>query len=433
MKPQNLPEKLVWYYIIGTYVIYLLGAQFVLAPLLAYFLMFYLLWKWWKQTEETPLEERIAIPLSTWVWIVATLVIQIALIIGHLDFNYGLTRIVKSLLSYWLRTWALFALFPLAGSLNIRPQIVYRAVCILCLQSLVLIPIVYLVGPYLPAVLYTSPLRIFGGDRAAYMVTDMLVAGYRLTLFAPFSPSLGLIANIFFCLVSQESNRKWRLIGMTSTVAMIVLTVSRAAIVCLPFVLVSVWCLSNLVRPWMQMAVGFASFAVGILSTTAIDFLEYSKELFNNNQFRANAANSSRWRATVARIGLERWWNQALVWGHGYHDAPTPTPVVRVPIGSHDTWTFMLYVYGLVGCFAFVVAFAWSFIDLLVKAQFSQHAKAGLGVVLVLSIFTFAVQMVDYSYMYWPGLLILGIAFKDRQRDALLRQRNWSRSMALSD
>ena len=425
MKPQNLPEKLVWYYIISTYLIYFLGAQFVFTPLLAYFLTFYLLWKWWNQTEETLPEERITIPLSTWVWIAAILVIEVALIVGHIDFNFGLTKIIKSSLSYWLRTWAFFALFPLVGSLNIRPQIIYRAVCILCLQSLVLIPIVYLVGPHLPSVLYVSPLKIFGGSRSAYMVTDMLVAGNRLTLFAPFSPSLGITANVFFCLVSQETNKRWRFIGMASAVVMTVLTISRAAIMCLPFVLVSVWFLTNFVRPWVQMAAGLASFLLGILSTTAINFLEYLKELFNNNQFRENAANSTRWRTTIARIGLERWQSEAPVWGHGYHSAPTPTPVVGVPIGSHDTWTFTLYVYGLVGCFAFVVAFAWSFIDLLVKAQSSKHAKAGLGIILVLSIFTFAVQMIDYVYMYWPGLLILGIAFKDRQNDSLLKQGNW--------
>jgi len=42
IKPQNLEEKVVWYYIIGTYGLYFLGAQFVVAPV-AWLLVLYLL------------------------------------------------------------------------------------------------------------------------------------------------------------------------------------------------------------------------------------------------------------------------------------------------------------------------------------------------------------------------------------------------------
>ena len=432
MKPQNLPEKLVWYYIICTYLVYFLGAQFVLAPLLAYFLTIYLLWKWWKQTKETPTEKKIVIPLSVWVWIAAMLAIEVALIVGHLDFNYGLSRIIKSSLSYWLRTWALLALFPLAGSLNIRPQIIYRAACILCLQSLIIIPFIYFLSPYFPSVLYVSPLKLFGGSGYAYMITDMLQNKSRLTLFAPFSPTLGLAVNIYFCLVSQESHKKWRVVGMVGAVAMIVLTSSRTAIICLPFVLVSVWFLTNFARPWVQAGTGIFCFLVGIFSPIVISSLETLKELFNSNQLRENASDSSRWRTIIARIGIERWQSEAPVWGHGFQDAPTPVPVVRVPIGSHDTWTHLLYTYGLVGCTAFVVAVGWSFLDLLIKAQTSKHAKAGLGIILVLSLFSFGVQIVVYSYTYWPGLLILGIAFKERWNNSDSRRENLFQRSATS-
>jgi len=41
IKPQNLEEKVVWYYIIGTYGLYFLGAQFVVAPVMAWLLVLY--------------------------------------------------------------------------------------------------------------------------------------------------------------------------------------------------------------------------------------------------------------------------------------------------------------------------------------------------------------------------------------------------------
>jgi hypothetical protein len=54
MKPQNLPEKLIWYYILGTYPIYYIGGLYLFAPLLAIFLSLYLLKQWWLQTPNTP-------------------------------------------------------------------------------------------------------------------------------------------------------------------------------------------------------------------------------------------------------------------------------------------------------------------------------------------------------------------------------------------
>jgi hypothetical protein len=130
IKPQNLPETLVWYYIIGTYVIYYLGAQYLFAPLLGAFLMIYTFVRLWRQNEQTPLQERVAVPFVSWLWLVAMLVIEFSLIMGHLHFDLGVDQIVKSTMNRWIRTWFLFPMFLIAGSLHIRPQLIYRAVCI---------------------------------------------------------------------------------------------------------------------------------------------------------------------------------------------------------------------------------------------------------------------------------------------------------------
>ena len=139
IKPQNFPETLIWYYILATYPIYFLGAHFVLAPLLATCLAFYLLKNYWNQTEETPASEKIKLSPAVWVWIVAVLVIEIALLVGHINFDLAIAQILKSSFNSWYRKWGLFALFPLIGHLNIRPKLIYRAICILCFQSLIVI------------------------------------------------------------------------------------------------------------------------------------------------------------------------------------------------------------------------------------------------------------------------------------------------------
>lgn len=93
MKPQNFEERVVWCYIIGTYVLYFLGAQFVVAPVMAWLLVLYLLKKLWNQTDETPFEERIMIPVGVWIWIVSMLVIEFAIIMGHYDYDLSILKL----------------------------------------------------------------------------------------------------------------------------------------------------------------------------------------------------------------------------------------------------------------------------------------------------------------------------------------------------
>ncbi len=134
--PQNLPEAIVWYYIIGTYGIYLLGANYFLTAFMGSALLFCLFKKWWEQTEATPERDKVVIAPLAWFWFGAILIIELALIVAHFNYDMGMGTIIKSS-SHWFRTWGIFGIFPLAGHLEIRPQIVYRAVCILCLQSII--------------------------------------------------------------------------------------------------------------------------------------------------------------------------------------------------------------------------------------------------------------------------------------------------------
>jgi hypothetical protein len=410
IKPQNTPEFLVWYYIIGTYPMYLLGAQYVCATFLASYLTFYLLNKLWNQTENTPLAEKITISPSAWVWIIAMLVIEFALIVGHLNFSLGIDQIFRSSFM-WYRNWGLLALFPLIGHLNIRSKIVYRAVCILCLQSLIIV-IICSIAQFLKIEIfsYVSPLQAFGGVIDSYRVYLFYVIDEnqpRLQLFAPWPPALGLVGNIYFCLAQQESNKKWRWLGMVGAVAMIFGSVSRLAIICLPLVIVSMWILTNLVRPWVHFLVGFVSTLLGIFSSTLISYLESFNDKFNKAR-----SGSSEVRARLRRMALEAWWNEAPIWGHGRMESKGPAIVGHRPIGSHHAWFGTLYSHGLVGCIALAVPFAWSFINLLIKAQTNKQAKVGLSILLVLFFFTFAENIETLAYICWPGLLILGIAFK---------------------
>jgi hypothetical protein len=408
----NLPEKLIWYYIVGTYPIYYLGGQYLLAPLLGYFLVLYLFWQWWNQTATTSSEEKITIPFTVWLWIIGMLVIELALIVGHFDFDLGLTKIISSSVNRWLRSWAIFPIFMLVGSLKIRPQLIYRAVCILCAQSLVMVFIASILR--MPNVAYVSPLQIFGGGDfyRVYVFGSILDHGteLRLLLFAPWSPALGLVANIYFFLAIQEQDRKWRWLGMIGAIAMAVGSASRLAIICLPLAWFLSWLLSNISRPLIQLLIGLVAFCGGFLAPTIINVLQAAQE-----QFTKSRAGSSKVRTVLGRIALYRWQNEALIWGHGAVEGRGPQVTGYMAIGTHHTWFSILYNHGLVGCLGLAIPLVWSWVELVLKAQKSQIARVGLSIILVLIIFTMGENIDSLTYIYWPGLVILGIAFQESE------------------
>ena len=122
IEPQNFAEKVIWISIIWTFAFYLIGGLYVLGSVLAWILFGNFCLKLWQQNEDTPKEDRITIPLGIWVWIASMLVMQVALVMGHLDFDLSLGEIIKSTIG-WAKGWAVLALYPLIGCLKILNQL----------------------------------------------------------------------------------------------------------------------------------------------------------------------------------------------------------------------------------------------------------------------------------------------------------------------
>ncbi len=410
MKPQNFEESLIWYVIIGTYGIYALGMVFSVYSALAWVLGGYVVFKLLQQTKNTPYEEKINIPSITWLWGMSSLITLLATYAGITDFGLGRTAILRGILG-WLTSTAVIPLFLLSGCLNIRPKLIYRAVCILCLQSLIAIPIAYAAyAANLPDILYTNPIErlIQNGPifhNVGFYFSDYGVDNVRLFLFTPWCPALGLVSNVFFFMVLQESNKKWRYIGIVGAIAMNIVSLSRAALVCLPLVLIIIWGLKYFTRPQIQITAGIVSFIAGIFSTqlsnAATEFVD---------TFYSSRADSSRVRAALQRVGIEAW-KEAPIWGHGVQK-PGPPVLANLPIGSHHTWVGLLYTKGLVGFMALLIPVLWSFIELLIKAGNSKIAETSLSILLVLLIFSVGEQIDVLGYICWPGFIIMGIAFK---------------------
>ncbi len=411
VSPQNFEERVVWISITWTYGFYVLGGLYVLAPVVGWVLTLYLIKRLWCQSSQTPEEQRIQIPIAVWVWIISMLVMLIALLIGHMDWELGLGKTIKSSIG-WAKGWALMAIFPLIGCLKIRPAIIYRATGIVCLQTLILLPLLYLAFLLrLPQDLYVSPIQIIGGPGPEFFRVSLYNIDpdhvTRWFLFAPWAPALGFVANIYLLFALQEKDRKWFWIGLLGSIAMVLVCKSRLALVVMIMVPLGAWGLSQMLRPGMLMLAGGGGLTAGFCAPWLLQLFEDLQQ-----RFRSARADSSRVREALGRIALDRWQGEAPIWGHGIVERG-PHLVEYMPIGSHHSWYGLLFVKGAVGFMALAVPLAWSFIDLLLKAQTSKTAQTGLGMILLLFLYTFGENLEILAYLFWPGLILVGIAHNE--------------------
>ncbi len=418
IKPENIPEKVVWWAIANTYYIWLFGGLYVVGAVLGWLLLLLLLIKILAQTKDTPDEEKITLSWSLWIWIISMLMMEVALIAGHLDYNLPTGLIIKSSIG-WAKGWAALALYPLAGCLNIRPQIIYRAVCIVGLHTLLIIPFLLLTPLlHLPQVLYVSPLKAVGGpgneffDVPLYEV-DGSTGDLRWRLFTPWGPALGFVGNVNFMLALQEKNHKWRWLGLVGSVVMCLVCKSRLAQVCIIIIPLLTKVLSGLARPQMLIGLGFFSYLSGIFAPSIIVAFKNFWE-----GFKAARAGSTRVRMALKEIAVYRWRTEAPIWGHGVVEEG-PHLVEYMPIGSHHSWAGLLFVKGIVGFIALAVPLAFSFVDLLIKSMDSRRptAKVGLSVVMILFLYTFGENLEILVYLYWPGLVVMGLAFQETRKE----------------
>ena len=128
--------------------------------------------------------------------------------------------------------------------------------------------------------------------------------------------------------------------------------------------------------------------------------------------FTQARVDSSRVRAALARIALDRWAREAPIWGHGVVERG-PHLVEYMPIGSHHTWYGLLFVKGIVGFVSLAVPMLCSSAALWRNAmsggRIGDAAQTGLSVILVLFLYTFGENLEILPYLIWPGLVFIGL------------------------
>jgi hypothetical protein len=409
--PETLEEKLIYWSIVCIWPMYLMGALYVVMPALAWVLLAVSLLKQVGAVgDEEPSHKRLPAGVMLWAGGMATMVA--ALFVGLAEEGLGI--LIKSFIG-WMKGWAMMAIFIYVGAtLRIRPAVIYRAANVLAAHTLALTPIFLIAGlAGLPRMQYYSVLEILGGSTREYFNVELYSVDpesrtSRWSFFCPWAPAAGMIGNMFIVFAYFDRDTRWKAVGLAAGFLMCMMSQSRLAVVIAPVLGVVIWCLSNVTRSMVFSAGSVVCMSMLPFIDPLIRMIDEAQERFKNAR-----ASSSRVRATLQSIARHRWWNEAPIWGHGTVERG-PHLVEYMPIGSHHTWNGLLFVKGAVGFTALAIPMAWTVCEMLVKAQSDRVARAGLGVVLIVLLYSFAENLETLIYLYWPGMVIIGIAMKRR-------------------
>jgi len=408
--PQVPAERLISRTIQSTWILYAIGGLYIAGPVLGWTLAFmaaralYL-------APGLPEERRPRRPGRViLLWLAGMLAMLMVLLVGHATNGLDAGQTIKSATG-WAKGWALLALFPFAGAvLEIRPAVIYRATCRLGLQTLILLPL-FLAAPRigLPGQLYVSPLQILGGSGPEYFSVMLYTLDpefhiARWQFFAPWSPAAGMVAVIYILCAIEERDWRWKAAGIASGLALALFSQSRLALVAIAMV----WPLAHLVARANKPVLWFA-FAPGALAAGffATDIQNAIGEMMD--RFKGARVDSSRVRAALGRIAVNRWESEAPWFGHGIVERG-PHMVEYMPIGSHHTWYGLLFVKGALGALSLAVPMLYSLASLAWHASRGPIVRVGFSMLLVLFLYSFGENLEVLGYLYWPALILIGCA-----------------------
>ena len=401
----------------STWFVYLFGGLYVLGHVLGDGLTGLLFARVYLKSDAVATRAVPTIPGGVWVWIAGMLVMLLALGVGHMNQNLGLGQTIKSTIG-WAKGWALLALFPLIGAcMNVRIETIIRAAGWVALGNLLLTP-VFLAAPMvgLPQVLFVSPLKIVGGPGPEFFAVQLYSieptdGSTRLRYFTPWSPAAGMIGNMYLIFALSDKRKFWKYMGILSALAMIWTCKARLAIAAALFIWPVVIAVGETKRPAMWFA---ATLGLLMLTPMAQGILDWVDATLNS--VKSMRADSTRVRELLGDIAIDRWWNEAPIWGHGVVERG-PHAVEYMPIGSHHTWFGLLFVKGVVGAIALAIPLVWSMIEFALLAVARSNAgRIAFGMVLLLSFYTIGENLEILSYLIWPGLIVMGIAAKELQQ-----------------
>lgn len=399
-------EKLIWYGLTLTYPFFAFGGLYIMGSVLGWMIFAVVLLRWYVNGKD----KSSAIPAIVWLWVIGGFFMLLALLIAHSNWDLGIAKTIKSSIG-WAKGWALMPLFLFIGAfVDIKPQLVIRAVCILSFHTLifaVVTIVLYAVGIY--GDLFISPLKIIGGPGESFFTVSLFglnpeTGVGRWRFFTPWAPAAGFMACIFLIFTCQEKECFWKNTGLLGSFVMCLLSQSRVGWVI--YIALTPLCFFSkyFKNPVMLIVIG--------LTIPVITLLGESLFYWINSTYldiKASRPDSTRVRNTLKALALQRWETEAPIWGHGIVEKG-PNIVKGMPIGSHHSWYGLLFVKGIVGLFALAIPLAFTCIYLFWNSLKSQICYTAALMAVVIICYSFFENLEILSFIYWPALLWMGIA-----------------------
>ena len=396
----------MWGAISMTYVFYLTGTLYIVGAAVGWTLFALVLLRTFVEGKAA---KDSCVPVVIWIWILSMLVMLVALLMAHANYDLSMGQTIKSSVG-WAKGWALLALLPLLGAIaSVRPKVIIRACCILSSQAVVFVGIgIVLAVVNFHGQLYLSPLKAVGGPISAFEVglygLNPETGRARWSFFAPWAPAAGLMSCLLLVICLQEKDQFWRRMGIFGALCMCLFCQSRAGwaiFIAIPGMLI----FFNRVRnPLYILAAGVAFSALILLGEPLFELAGQTYQ-----DIKDSRADSTRVRSTLANLALQRWESEAPIWGHGIVERG-PKIVEFMPIGSHHSWYGLLFVKGIVGLFALAIPMAATIIYFLCASLRSQRARSALVIMIIFLGYSFFENLEILAYIFWPIFLWLGIA-----------------------
>ena len=407
-------ERLIFWIIVSTWGAWLLGAVYVIAPVLGWWLAARILMERVRGGGSTVPSSAAAASLS-WLWLISMTTMCFVLIAGHLNFGLGVVTMAKSLIGV-AKGWALFGLFMFIGMYGrIRPEVIFRATNVLALQTLVLAPLFYIAPSVgMPETLYTSPLdMVLGGGYADFVRVGLFFREgtegvVRWKFFAPWAPGAALVACLSIGMAFYDKSVFWRSVGIGANLIVCVMSQSRLSYVTVPLLLVAVIVAPRLRDPRVYFAAAVIGMLIIINGDAILAQIEETRSAFNSAR-----AQSSRIRASLQSIALHRWWDEAPIFGHGTVEAGSHLTEFMA-IGTHHSWNGLLFTRGIAGLLCMLVPMTATLLIVMRKANTVVAARSGLCALLVLLMYSFGDNLDILAYLCWPTFVLIGVAVASR-------------------
>jgi len=302
-------------------------------------------------------------------------------------------------------------LFLFIGAfVDIKPQLVVRAVCIVSFHSLifaVVTLVLYKAGVH--GDLFISPLKVIGGPGETFFTVSLFglnpeTGAGRWRFFTPWAPAAGFMACIFLIFTCQEKDAFWRKTGLLGSFVMCLLSQSRAGWVIYIALTPLCFLYKYFKNPVLLILIGLVIPAIILLGEPLFNWISNSYA-----DIKASRPHSTRVRNTLEVLALQRWESEAPIWGHGIVEKG-PKIVESMPIGSHHSWYGLLFVKGIVGLLALAIPLAFTSIYLFWNSLKSQICYTAALMVVVFICYSFFENLEILSFIYWPALVWIGIA-----------------------